>query len=92
MTPMELREKLASLSITAGEGFFFVVKHQPTRRTTPIRVELRKPMPGIKAPRESLSSLLGFEDTVADEERIYEAALKVVSRAGRVDQLTGVYE
>jgi len=87
----DLKTKLGELARQIGEGNFFVVKHQANKKLTPVRVELRRSVAGVSEPRESLSTLIGFDDTTADEEAVYDAALKVKARASRVDELTGVY-
>lgn len=91
MNALDLRKKLSALAAEVGEGYFFAVKHQPNKKLTPVRVELRRSVTGVTEPRESLSSLIGFDDTIADEEAVYEAALKVKARASRASELIGVY-
>ena len=76
----------------AGENRFWSITHQPTKKTAPVRIELRQKMiPSAKEPVLSLSKIIGFEDTVADEAEIRTAALKVIARVARVDEFVGVY-
>ncbi len=74
------------------KGRFFFVKHQPSKKATPLRLELRESItPNNEVIVPSLSRLIGFEDTVADETTLYEAGLRIIARAGRVDEFIGIY-
>ena len=77
---------------SAGEGRFWNIEHQPRKRTTPLRIELRQSnISSAKGPILSLSKVIGFEDTIADAEKIEEAAKIVLARAGQVDEFVGIY-
>lgn len=76
----------------AGEGRFWNITHQPNKKATPVRIELRQSaVPSAKEPIVSLSRIIGYQDTVADEGEIRTAALKVIALASRVDEFIGVY-
>jgi hypothetical protein len=76
-----------------GTARFWSITHQPNKKTLPLRIELRqKTIPSAENTSLSLSSLVGFEDTVADETVIRGAAETILARVGRVDEFVGVYE
>lgn len=72
-----------------GDRRFWVVKHR-AHRTEPVVVELRQSFVESRSV-VSLSTLLGFEYTVADAEAIKEAAKLVEARVGNIDNVVGVY-
>ena len=74
----------------AGDGRFRNITHQPNKKATPLRVELRESISRKERPIVSLSRLIGYEDTIADETSIQEAMLKIRSRAARVDEFVGI--
>lgn len=74
----------------AGEGRFWHITHQPTKKATPLRVELREALSKAEKPVVSLSRLIGFDDTIADEEQVKETMLKIRARASRVDEFVGI--
>lgn len=74
----------------AGEGRFWNLTHQPHKKAAPLRVELRESISKREQPTVSLSRLIGFEDTIADETQIQGAMLKIRSRAARVDEFVGI--
>ena len=77
---------------SAGFGRFWSITHQPTKKATPLRIELRQSnISSAKGPILSLSKVIGFEDTIADAEKIEEAAKIVLARAGQVDEFVGIY-
>lgn len=71
---------------------FWVVKHQPNKKSSPVRVELREAVISGSAHTESLARLIGFEDTVAAEKQLYETALAIRSRVGRVEEFVGIHD
>ena len=74
-----------------GEGRFWNIVHQPRKKTAPLRIELREKVNKQAQPVVSLSKLISFEDTIASSEALAEAALKIIARAGQVDEYVGVY-
>ena len=77
---------------SAGEGRFWSITHQPTKKATPLRIELRQStIPSSKGPLLSLSKVIGYQDTVADDTAIHEAALRIMALASRVDEFVGIY-
>lgn len=87
----EVKKKLKSLAAGTGPGRFFNVMHQPNKRGNPVRIELREALSGVHEVRVSLSRLIGYADTTADPDTLYDAALKLVATAARVDDLVGIY-
>lgn len=73
-----------------GKRRFFVVEHNPKSSKTPVRVELREALVEGRN-LKSMSKLLGFENTVADHERIIETAKTIEARVGKIDQVVGIY-
>lgn len=73
-----------------GERRYWEIKHQPQKKNTPLRLELREheKADGQKHV-ESWTRLLGFEDTIAMASEIEAAANKVYERALRVDEFIG---
>ena len=72
---------------------FFEVKHNPKSVKTPVTIELRE-YAGERAAANkatSLSRLLGLEYATADKDDIVEAAKRLDSRVGRIDDVVGVY-
>ena len=74
-----------------GEGRFWNIVHQPRKKTAPLRIELREKVNKQAQPVVSLSKLISFEDTIAANDALEEAAKKVLARAGQVDIYLGVY-
>lgn len=76
-----------------GKDRFWVITHQPNKKTTPLRIELRERL--VKdSTRNSpkLSRLITFEDTVADSEQVYNKATQCVIRAGHMDRFIGIWD
>jgi hypothetical protein len=73
-----------------GPRRYWEIKHQPQKKTAPLRIELREhtKSDGTKHV-ESWTRLLGFEDTIAMPAEISAAANKVFERALRVDEFVG---
>jgi len=72
-----------------GEDRYWIVTHQPRSRTTPVKIELRRQLHGTKSPK--FTELLGYENTIANHEKIVEAMQLVLDRVGDVDRFVGVY-
>jgi hypothetical protein len=62
--------------------------HEPKSRTKPIRVEL---MESFSGNRRALSRVLGYELTIADPERVAEAAEDVLARVADYPKVVGSY-
>lgn len=75
-----------------GEHRYWEIKHQPQKKTTPLRIELRE-----HTKKDSVrfipswTRLVGFEDTVALPSEVRAAADKVLERASRVDEFVGIH-
>lgn len=77
----------------AGPNRFWVITHQPQKKTAPLRIELRERL--VKdSTRNSpkLSRLITFEDAVADGDDVYNKATQCVIRAGHMDRFVGVWD
>lgn len=75
-----------------GPGRFWVIEHQPNKKTAPVRIELReKIVKDSDKALKAMSKLIGFEDSVADAEQIYNKASQVVIRAGHIDRFVGTW-
>ena len=71
---------------------YWEVKHQPTKKTTPLRLELREHIrPDGTQHVPSWTRLIGYEDTIALPSSIVEAAAKILERASRVDEFVGMH-
>jgi hypothetical protein len=68
---------------------FFYVKHR-AHRTEPVTVELRESQSRGYAVL-GMSTLLGFDHTIADAESIYETAKKIDARVSQIDEVIGLY-
>jgi hypothetical protein len=76
----------------AGPLRFWEIKHQPTKKTTPVRIELRqRTNTSSKRIINSWTRLLGYEDTTADESALILAAETVLERVSRVDDFVGIH-
>lgn len=75
------------------ETRFFEVKHNPKSVTKPVVIELREYQSerAAQVKSHSLSRLLGLEYAIADKGDIVEAAKRLDSRVGRIDDVVGVY-
>lgn len=75
-----------------GKHRYWEIKHQPQKKATPLRIELREHThkDGTRHV-ESWTRLVGFEDTIALPSKIKEAAEKVLEVAGRVDEFVGMH-
>jgi hypothetical protein len=76
-----------------GERRYWEIKHQPNKKATPLRIELREHMKADGQQHvESWTRLIGFEDTIALPGDIEAAARKVLERAARVDEFVGMHD
>lgn len=75
----------------AGARRYWFGKHQPHKKSTPLRLELRE-RTNTTSDRiiETFSRLIGYEDVVAQPEALRLGAEKILERAARVDDFTGV--
>lgn len=75
-----------------GPGRYWEGKHQPNKKATPLRLELRERTNKDRSERyiPSWTRLIAFEDTVADPTAINEAGAKILDRASRVDEFVGI--
>lgn len=75
-----------------GPTRYWEIKHQPTKKNTPLRIELREHTKKDGSHHVgSWTRMLGFEDTIALPDSIIEAASKVLDRASRVDEFVGMH-
>jgi hypothetical protein len=93
-TDEDVAEKLKAIELTAqlpkaGVDRFWRVRHIPTQRQTPIRVEL---MESIVPGSTKVSRLIGFENAVASVKSIVEAAQLALDRNGAYAELIGDYD
>ena len=66
-----------------GKHRFWTIEHQPRKKTAPLRIELReRTIKDHDKNLKSLSRLIGFGETVADAEKVYDEATAVLLRAG----------
>lgn len=73
-----------------GDSRFFVISHNPTSSTHPVKIELRESIvEGRHLPK--MSRLLGHSKTVADKDQIIEAATLLEARVGKIDDVVGVF-
>lgn len=71
---------------------YWEIKHQPQKKATPLRIELREHMKADGAQHiPSWTRLIGFEDTIALPSSIQDAAAKILERASRVDEFVGMH-
>lgn len=75
----------------AGDRRYWVGKHQPNKKATPLRIELRE-RTNRNSQRivDAFSRLIGHEDVIAQPDAIIEGAEKIIERAGRVDEFVGL--
>lgn len=75
----------------AGEGRYWQSKHQPHKKATPLRIELRE-RTNRNSQRivDSFSRLITFEDVIAQPDSIIAGAEKIIERAQRVDEFVGL--
>lgn len=93
----ELQERADAGTLTQpklpdpGPNRFWVITHQPQKKTTPLRIELRERL--VKDSDKNVKSLsrLSYEDSIADSETVYSQATKVVIRAGHMDRFVGTW-
>lgn len=75
-----------------GEGRFWVIEHQPHKKTMPLRIELReRTVKDHERNVKSLSRLIGYGDSVADQDSVYSEAVKIIIRAGHSDRFIGTW-
>jgi len=75
-----------------GATRYWEIKHQPNKKTTPLRIELREHTKRDSQRHvQGWTRLLGFEETIALPDSIAEAATKVLERASRVDEFVGMH-
>lgn len=76
-----------------GARRFWKIDHQPQKKNTPLRIELREHnKPDGEQYIASWTRLIGFEDTIALPSAIKEAASKILERASRVDEFVGLHQ
>ncbi len=77
-----------------GQHRLWNITHQPAKSKTPVRLELRERIVDKNNNHAPLSftRVLGYTDTIADEDALEEAAKELLVRVGRVDQFVGVHE
>lgn len=75
----------------AGPRRYWTGKHQPQKKATPLRIELRE-RTNVNSQRivDSFSRLIGYEDVIATPTSIIEGAEKIIERASRVDEFVGL--
>lgn len=75
-----------------GRGRYWEGKHQPNKKTTPLRLELRERTNKGRSSRfvESWTKLIAYDDTIADAAAVVESANKILDRAAKVDQFVGI--
>tara|TARA_R110002020_G_scaffold404912_1_gene614948 strand:- start:883 stop:1161 length:279 start_codon:yes stop_codon:yes gene_type:complete len=73
-----------------GAGRFWHLAHEPLKKT-PVRIELRQKLIKGSEVVLSMSTIVARDYTVADEEAIIEKAKEILARAGRVDEVVGIY-
>lgn len=75
-----------------GPGRFWNIEHQPRKKTAPLRIELRERLSkDSESNLVSLSSLVGYGESIADTEAVHEEAEKVLIRAGQSDKFVGIW-
>jgi hypothetical protein len=84
-----LREQLKKSLPKAGHSRWWEVKHNPKSRAKPITLRL---MESYKPGSSALSSVIGFEYTIANVKALVETADLILVRAGDFDQLVGSYQ
>lgn len=90
----DIDQKLKAIELTAqlpkaGEDRFWRIRHIPTQKVQPIRVELMESIvPGSK----KVAKLIGFENAVASVKSIVEAAQLALDRNGAYAELIGDYD
>jgi hypothetical protein len=74
-----------------GDGRYWEGKHQPNKKATPLRIELRERTNKTRSDRyvSSWTRLIAFEDTIADATAVLEAMSKILDRASAVDDYVG---
>ena len=82
----ELRSKMPR----PGAGRFWHLAHEPLKKT-PVRIELRQKTIKGGEILLSFSTIVARDFTIADEESIIEKAKEILARAGRVDEVVGIY-
>lgn len=86
-----MEDEVARKMPDPGRNRYWVGVHQPHKRRTPLRLELRE-RTNRNTTRlvESMSRLIAFDDTTADEVDLLDTAERIIERAGRVDEFVGV--
>jgi hypothetical protein len=75
----------------AGERRYWIGRHQPQKKATPLRIELReRTNQNSQRIVDSFSRLIAFEDVVAQPAAIIEGMEKIIERASRVDEFVGI--
>lgn len=76
----------------AGGRRYWEIKHQPNKKSTPLRLELReRTNQNSRRVLNSFSRLIAFDDTVAAEAAVIETAERILERAGKVDEFIGIH-
>lgn len=75
----------------AGPRRYWLGLHQPNKKATPLRIELRE-RTNHNSQRivAGFSRLIGQEDVIAQPGAIIEGAEKIIERAARVDDFVGL--
>ncbi len=75
----------------AGPRRYWRGLHQPNKKATPLRIELReRTNQNSQRIVDSFSRLITYEDVVAQPAAIIEGAEKIIERAARVDEFVGL--
>lgn len=75
----------------AGPKRYWVGHHQPNKKATPLRVELReRTNQNSQRIVAGFSRLITFEDVIAQPDAIIAAAERMIERAGKVDEFVGL--
>ena len=73
-----------------GKGRFWYGVHQPNSTTKPLVLELREKLSKDGPTAVSLSKLIAKEGTIADPDALHETAERILARASRVEEFTGI--
>jgi hypothetical protein len=77
----------------AGPRRYWQVLHQPQKKTTPLRLELRqRTNQNSDNVVASFSRLIAFDDVIAKDDAIIEGAVRVLERAANVDNYVTIVD
>lgn len=76
-----------------ADNRFYVVTHNPKSMAKPVTIELREyASEGARERKfKSMSTLIGFITTTADQKELLAAAFELDRRVGNVDNVVGTY-